>query len=322
MKCNYCSNEAVYHRKISNEFVCKIHFIKTVEKKIRKTVRKYSMFSPKDKVVVGLSGGKDSLVLLYNVLELQKRYAESPIVEAVLIDEGIKGYRKESIDIAKKICREWNTPLHIVQIKNIFGKSIDGIIPSLKELKVNACTVCGTVRRRLLNDKAFELGADCLAIGHNLNDQIETFFQNIARNDLKQILLHPPNGNIKSDKKEIIERIKPLMSIPEAEITLYCYYKEIPIQVTPCPYVEGYYILRKKIQDFINILENQSPEIKYNLLTMNEKIIEQVSMNYLKKDLDQKSKKKGICRICHMSCGINREICYYCELKKELNLQK
>ena len=65
MKCNYCSNEAVYHRKISNEFVCKTHFIKTVEKKIRKTVRKFSMFSPKDKVVVGLSGGKDSLVLLF-----------------------------------------------------------------------------------------------------------------------------------------------------------------------------------------------------------------------------------------------------------------
>jgi len=320
MKCNYCSNEAVYHRKISNEFVCKTHFIKTVEKKIRKTVRKFSMFSPKDKVVVGLSGGKDSLVLLFNILELQKRYPKSPIVEAILIDEGIEGYRAESIEIAEKMCKEWKTPLHIVKIKNVFGKTIDGIIPNLEDLNVNACTICGTVRRRLLNDKAYDLGADYLAIGHNLDDQIETFLQNIVRNDLKQILLHPPNGNVKSDKKEIVPRIKPLMSIPEKEITLYCYYKEIPIQVTPCPYVENFYILRKKIQDFINILENQSPEIKYNLLKMNEKIIEQVSMNYLKEEINQKSKNNGICKICKMPCGLNREICYFCELKKGLNL--
>ena len=320
MKCNYCSNEAVYHRKISNEFVCKTHFIKTVEKKIRKTVRKFSMFSPKDKVVVGLSGGKDSLVLLFNILELQKRYPKSPIVEAILIDEGIEGYRAESIEIAEKMCKEWKTPLHIVRIKNAFGKTIDGIIPNLEDLNVNACTICGTVRRRLLNDKAYDLGADYLAIGHNLDDQIETFLQNIVRNDLKQILLHPPNGNVKSDKKEIVPRIKPLMSIPEKEITLYCYYKEIPIQVTPCPYVENFYILRKKIQDFINILENQSPEIKYNLLKMNEKIIEQVSMNYLKEEINQKSKNNGICKICKMPCGLNREICYFCELKKGLNL--
>ncbi len=320
MKCNYCSNEAVYHRKISNEFVCKIHFIKTVEKKIRKTVRKYRMFSPKDKVVVGLSGGKDSLVLLFNVLELQKRYSDSPIVEAILIDEGIEGYRDESIEIAERMCREWKTPLHIVKMKNNFGKTIDRIIPSLEKLNVNACTICGTVRRRLLNDKAYELRADRLAIGHNLDDQIETFLQNIVRNDLKQILLHPPNGNIKSDKKEIVQRMKPLMSIPEKEIALYCYYKDIPIQVTPCPYVEKYYILRKKIQHFINILENQSAEIKYNLLKMNEKIINKVTTNYLKKEINQEVKKKGICKICQMPCGLKREFCYFCEIKKELNL--
>ena len=78
MKCSYCSNNAVYHRKISNEFVCKIHFCETIEKKIRKTVRKHKMFTPKDKIAVGLSGGKDSLVLLYNMIKLQERNPFSP----------------------------------------------------------------------------------------------------------------------------------------------------------------------------------------------------------------------------------------------------
>ncbi|MHA1718672.1 MAG: TIGR00269 family protein [Promethearchaeota archaeon] len=320
MRCDYCSNIAVYHRKISNEFVCKTHFIKTVERKIRKTVRKYKMFSPKDKVVVGVSGGKDSLVLLYNVLQLQKRYSDSPKVEAILIDEGIEGYRAESIQIAQKMCNLWEIPLHIVKFRTDFGETLDKLIPDLENLKINACTICGTVRRRLLNDKAFELNADRLAIGHNLDDQIETFLQNIVRNDLRQILLHPPNGNIESHNNKIVPRIKPLMAIPEKEITLYCYYKKIPIQTTPCPYVENYYILRKKIQDFINILNNRSPEIKYNLLKINENIIEQIPIKNLDNNTIQKEKKIGLCKNCQMPCGINRDICYYCELKKELNL--
>ena len=73
-------------------------------------------------------------------------------------------------------------------------------------------------------------------------------------------------------------------------------------------------------EDTLNILENQSAEIKYNLLKMNEKIIEHVSMNYLKKEINQNVKKKSTCKKCQMPCGLNREICYFCDLKKELNL--
>jgi len=321
MKCKYCSQEAVYHRKISNELVCRAHFLQTIEKKIRKTVRKYQMFNPQEKVVVGVSGGKDSLVVLYNVLKLQERNPNSPVVEAILIDEGIEGYRQESIQIAIGMCKKWNVPLHIVSFKDGFGTSLDDVIEKLPSLEINACTVCGTVRRRLLNQKARELHADKLAIGHNLDDQAETFMQNIVRNDLKQLINHPPQGNELDPTGQFIPRIKPLMMIPEAEITRYCYYNNFPIQSTPCPYVEGFFILRREIQGFLNHLENQSAEIKYNLLKMHENLIGRVA---LKLETSQKisvgeKKSKNFCPACHSLMGDQRKMCYYCELQQKLS---
>ncbi|MCF2139001.1 MAG: adenine nucleotide alpha hydrolase family protein [Candidatus Lokiarchaeota archaeon] len=328
MHCNYCDNSAVYHRRISNEYVCKQHFIKTIEKKILKTVRKYRMFSANDKLVVGISGGKDSLVVLYNVLQIQKHRQSRSDIHAILIDEGIKGYREESLAIAEEFCHKWNVPLHIVKFQEEFGATLDECIKNIKNLSVNACTICGTVRRRLLNAKARELGADYLVIGHNLDDQAETLLQNILRNDLTRIIQHPPWGNKKDETGIFIPRVKPLMEIPESEITLYCYYKGFPIQTTPCPYVEPYFILRKNVQTFLNQLEKQSAEIKYNLIRFHENAIKMAFHSNIdedsyvltntSKDLD--SNPIHFCRICKEPSGPSRDLCYYCYLKSQLGL--
>ncbi|MCK4798050.1 MAG: adenine nucleotide alpha hydrolase family protein [Spirochaetes bacterium] len=328
--CQYCNNPAVYHRKISNEFVCIKHFCVTIENKIRKAVRKYDMFNPQEKVVVGVSGGKDSLVLLYNVLKLQNRNPKAPPIEAILIDEGIQGYRNESVEIAKEMCQKWHVPLHIVPFDAYFGATLDNAVKDSKHLNINACTICGTVRRRLLNDQARLLRADKLAIGHNLDDITETFIQNIVRNDLKKLTSKPPYGNFPDPNQKLVPRVKPLMNIPEVEITRYCYYKKIPIQTTPCPYVENFFILRQKVQKFINELEENSAEVKYNLLTMNERLFSILNNNVKmvdilstqKSNVIKKNKYTGdFCQVCGEPKGINREICYYCELKQQLGLK-
>ncbi len=327
-KCQYCQQNAVYHRKISNEYVCKDHFILTVEKKIRKTVRKYQMFSPHDKLAVGISGGKDSLVVLYNVIQIQKYRQSTVPIHAILIDEGIQGYREESKAIATKFCSEFGITLHIVEFSNTFGLSLDESVKMIRDEEFNACTICGTVRRRLLNDKARDLGMDYLVIGHNLDDQAETFLQNILRNDLIRTLQHPPWGNIYDESGHFIPRVKPLMEIPEAEITLYCYFKNFPIQSNPCPYVESYFILRERVQQFLNQLEEHSAEIKYNLIRMHENLLEFFNSSSNDGKLDSTSKwgKKNVenfqnqCKLCHEPTGRQRTICYYCELKKKLRI--
>jgi len=332
IKCTYCQKPAVYHRKISNEYVCPDHFVKTIERKILRTVRKYKMFSPMDKLAVGVSGGKDSLAVLYNVIQIQRSRQSSTEIHAILIDEGIHGYREESVEIAKKFCKKWQIPLHILRFQEHFGLSLDQCIPNLQNLLINACTVCGTVRRRLLNDKAREIGAKYLVIGHNLDDQAETFLQNIIRNDLSRIFLHPPWGNLQVESGIFIPRVKPLMEIPESEITLYCYFKKFPIQTTPCPYVEPYFILRKQVQTFLNHLEHQSAEVKYNLLRMHENILKlNKPIENSSKDLSElksyqlikervKSEITQFCSNCHEPSGNSRDLCYYCFLKSKLGL--
>jgi tRNA(Ile)-lysidine synthase TilS/MesJ len=282
------------------------------------------MFSPQQKVVVGFSGGKDSMVLLYNVCKLQQRSSRSPQIEAILIDEGIKGYREESLQYAIKKCEEWGVPLHIITFKDSFGANLDDIIPKLPPLQINACTVCGTVRRRLLNDKARELGAHRLAIGHNLDDIAETFLQNVVRNDINKIETNPPNGNPDDESGCYVPRVKPLIGLLEEEIVRYCYYMDFPIQNVPCPYSESFPILRKKVQTFINELETNSAEIKYNLLEMNEKLYQilkkPLELNSLDKDkgLEEGTPNQKKCESCMQFCGPTRKLCYYCELKQQL----
>jgi len=325
LKCKYCESLAVFHRKISNEYVCKTHFIISIEKKILRTIRKYKMISPKEKIAVGVSGGKDSLALLYNIKKIQEKHDFSPKVEAILIDEGIFGYREESVNIAIEMCQKWEIPLHIVSFKDDFGQSLDEIIAKPLDLGMNACTMCGTIRRRLLNQKAKDIMADKLAIGHNLDDQAETFLQNVLRNDLERIVQHPPSGNPKDPLDKYVVRIKPLMHIPEEEITLYCYYLGIPIQSTPCPYSENYFILRKSVQTFLNELEKHSPEIKYNLLKANEIILKKldITCNADEDCFDERNvlnlhQNLKICPICGSAMGQKRQICFYCELKRKL----
>ncbi len=314
--CQYCTRPAVYYRRISNEFVCAQHFIETIEHKIRRTVRKYMLFSPDEKVVVGVSGGKDSITVLYNVMQIQKQNPYAIPVEAILIDEGIQGYREESIRITRKLCTEWEIPLHIVRFDAEFGKQIDDLIPRLKKEKFNPCNICGTVRRHLLNEWAVKLKADKLVIGHNLDDQAETFLQNILRNDIKQMQQHPPSRNPEDPLGYFIPRVKPLMNIPENEIMLYCYYKGFPIQSIPCPHVQDFYILRRQVQKFLNDLEYHSPEIKYNLLILNERLIEIISHFSLISDSEVSAKK---CIICGGMAGEKRELCLYCEFKKKFS---
>lgn len=320
MKCRYCSAESVFFRKISSEALCKEHFIISIEKKIRKTIRKYTMFTPNEKVVVGLSGGKDSLTLLFNIVQIQRQYSFSPEVEAILIDEGIKSYRAESLEIAKEFCNNLNVPLHIVPFRTNFGSDLDNLIEKLREFKTNPCTVCGTVRRRLLNDKALELKADKLAIGHNLDDVSETLLQNVLRNDLDKIFSNPPYGNPIDPEHHFVSRIKPLMEVPETEIMLYCYYKGFSIQATPCPYASGFDILRKKVLDFLNLIEQHSAEIKFNLLHFNTNLLEKYAALRQQNNLDKDFNPNPLCGICNAPMGEKREICYYCELRKKFGL--
>src|SRR5919202_2094904 len=104
MLCNKChKDQSVYHRAYSGEYLCKNCFLHSIEEKMARTMNKYSMLKHNDRLAVSVSGGKDSLSLLYMMKKFFDLHGRSDLI-AVTIDEGIRGYREESLQIVKNFC--------------------------------------------------------------------------------------------------------------------------------------------------------------------------------------------------------------------------
>ena len=312
-KCTYCSNSIVIHRKYSGEKLCPTCFEQSIEKNIYKTISKYKMFKPQDKIVVALSGGKDSITLLNNLINIQKKSYHSEPLIALTIDEGINGYRDKSIRYAIEFCKKFNIEHKIISLEDRIGKSLDEIINIKKkttEYKY-ACNYCATFRRRLLNDGAKELGGTVLAIGHNLTDVAETFLMNILH---KRLNLISSQFFFKQEDLDIsryfIKKVMPLIRIPEEEIFMYANIKNLNYYPSHCPYRESDPILRKRVLNFIQESKKYSPEIEFNLLNDFLELSEILYHHYEKGMIN-------FCQQCGYPCG-NSKACSYCTLKKEI----
>ena len=312
--CNSCGKASfLIERKLNKELLCSQCFTEKIEQIIRKTIIDYKMITPDDKVIVGLSGGKDSITLLYNLNQLSKNNILKSI-HALIIDEGIKDYRAESIKDAKSFCNEYHIPLKVISFKERVGKTLDEINDFFKK-KDNrryTCNYCATIRRRLLNEGAKELNGDILAVGHNLTDFTETYLMNILYNRLhligRQYLFKKESEEI---KKNFIKKAKPLIQIPEEEVHLYANLKNLKFFPSHCPYREEDPILRKKVLNFIQEMKNISPDIEFNLFK---------SFNKLSKKLYQTYPipPSNNCLKCGYPSG-STEICTYCKLIQTFN---
>jgi uncharacterized protein (TIGR00269 family) len=255
MKCQRCSKTAVAYQKYSNAHLCKPHFIGDVERKIKRDIRKFKMVEKGDRIALALSGGKDSIALLYI---LHKIFQKRPDIElsAITIDEGIRGYRKKTLHHAVKLTGELGIHHTIRSFEDEFGTTLDKLI---EKNEAAACTLCGVLRKNLLNKAARELGADKLAIGHNLDDEAQTILMNYLRGDVDR--MKRMSGAMQPG---MVLRIKPLRSIPEKEVALFGFLNNLPVSTDECPYAGG--ALRNEIREMLNNYEVKHPGTKYSLL--------------------------------------------------------
>ncbi len=271
IKCSKCRNAAVIVRKYEGKALCKHHFLSDIKRKVSRTIRIHKMIRRKDKVVVGISGGKDSALLLYLLKEKQKKQRHFEL-EALLIDEGIRNYRDHTKKKAEELCELLNVPLHVFSFKKRFGFSLDEMVKIEKKYygyEVHPCTYCGTLRRYLLNIGARELGADKLAIAHNLDDEAQAIMTNYVRGDLLRAVRIAYVPYFVEDERFVV-RIKPLRDIPEKETTLAALLLNLPFSLRECPYVSDAF--RGEIRDMINALEDKYPGTKYNIVRTFDKI--------------------------------------------------
>jgi uncharacterized protein (TIGR00269 family) len=307
-ECSKCKkNPSIYLRQYSGEFLCKKCFIKSIEYKAKKTISKYSMIKHGDAVAVAVSGGKDSLVLL-NILK-NTLGNQSPELVAITVDEGIKGYRDESLDIVKKFCAGIGIKNRIMSFSDLFGLSMDKAMEIRPSEKTSSCSMCGTFRRRALDLLAESCGANVIATGHNLDDYLQTFLINMFAGDVERIGWTYPEP-VEYGVADL-RKIKPLMEIYEREIVLYAIHTNIPFQSEECPYQDE--SIRSVFRSHLNNLEKIHPGIKYNAYSSILKIAKKVrSANSLRDSNvnDGIRKTHKLCIICNRDSS-NR-ICSVC----------
>ncbi len=299
MKCHRCENQAVYTRKYSGEQLCSKCFSNSIVRKTAKTISKYNMIKNNELVAVAVSGGKDSLALLKIIHEMSTSHNFK--IKAITIDEGIPGYRNESLEIVKKFCDDLEIEYKVYSYKDLFELTLDEALELRENDKTSSCSICGTLRRRAIDYAAKDIGADVIATGHNLDDTLQTFIINMLSGDTNKIGWINPDNSSNS-----LRKIKPFCEIYEAEIVFYAFTNDIPFQSEPCPHMnEG---IRTEIREFLNSLEKQHSGIKNNFYQSILRVSEIVK--------DSNYKEKTVCTKCGSECTGN--VCSVCNMVLKL----
>ncbi|MFQ6011209.1 MAG: TIGR00269 family protein [Nitrososphaerales archaeon] len=221
-------------------------------------------------VAVAVSGGKDSLSLLQVMSDLSVKHGSK--LFAITIDEGVPGYREESIRLASDYSSKLGIKHVVLSFKDLYDIGLEDALEQREE-KTTSCAICGTFRRRAIDLAALKVGADVVATAHNLDDFVQTFMINLFSGDIRRIRYSDPPSSSNPDFP--VRRIKPFLEIYEKEIAFFAYLNDIPFQVASCPHMnEG---IRTEVRNFLNSLEMKHPGLKQMAQKSALKIAEQLN---------------------------------------------
>lgn len=231
--CELChSSRALIIRPKNHQKLCKTCFINIFEIEIHNTITANSLFSPGERIAIGASGGKDSTVLASVLKTLNERYDYQLNLILLSIDEGIKGYRDDSLETVKRNAVQYDMPLEIVGYDELYGWTMDQVVEQIG--KKGNCTYCGVFRRQALDRGAVRLGIKHVVTGHNADDIAETVMMNLLRGDLPR--LARATSIVTAGAASDIKRSKPLKYAYEKEIVLYAHHKGLDYFSTECLY--------------------------------------------------------------------------------------
>lgn len=272
-------------------------FNEKVERTVRETVNKYLLLEEGEKVAVALSGGKDSILTLHMLNKLKNEFNVDLV--AITIDEGIKGYRNEGVEAARKNAEYLEVKLIEKSFLNEFNFTLDDVFNFYK----SACIPCGVFRRYLLNKTAHEIGASKIATGHNMDDEIQSFMMSFARADFRRFPKFGPKLDLIHPK--LVPRIKPLWNLSEKDVGTWAILNEVEVHFAECPY--SHMSARSKIKEFLNKMESNRKGTKRNILESFDKTFQ----------FEKKTANLYECEKCGEPSSLN--ICKACEMIGEIN---
>jgi uncharacterized protein (TIGR00269 family) len=265
---------------------------------VRKTIKEFRMFEPGDRILLAVSGGKDSLALweILTRLELD--------VLGYHLDLGISEYSKESTEKTRAFAEKRGYPLIIEEIESETGATLPVIAESTKR---PPCSACGLSKRHLFNRAARQHGCQVLATGHNMDDEASRLLGNI---------LHWQDGYLEKQSPSLpaegglMRKVKPLNRLTEKEMATYAYLNGIDYVIRECPMsADAKQIFYKKV---LNNIEKESPGTKqffyFGFLERSQKMFPPSS---------EHSPPTGNCKICHEPCYT--DICSFCRLRMKLS---
>ena len=274
--CDSCDKPAVVEQAYSGRILCGKHLARWVRKKSSKELRAQLLLE-KGKhttILVAVSGGKDSAVLLDAIVDLVGKRRDVTII-AGTVDEGIEGYRPPSIECAASLCERLGVEHLVVSYPELSFIEMDEVVERLPMViaKDNdaprmACSYCGVFRRQGINHLADKVGADVIALGHNLDDMAQTVLMNMANADIERTLRLAPHTATPVDG--LAPRIVPLRWVPEQEIHLYALHKELPMHHEECPNARG--ALRWRHREMVAHMEADVPGTRHGLVRMADQI--------------------------------------------------
>src|SRR5215208_1504271 len=223
-----------------------------VAKKTTKAISDFNLIENGDRIMVGLSGGKDSWALLQTLDNLRQRAPITFTLVAVNVDSGYKDFKH---DIIAKTCEErgWECRIEHTSI----GEVMDDLLAS----DATPCSLCARLRRGVLYRLATEVGATKIALGHHLDDFVETLLLNLF---FAGALKAMPARLVSDNGEHVV--IRPLVAVTESEARQYARERTLPVISCCCPACGDLSLQRQRIKRLIAELEVEHPEVKSSMI--------------------------------------------------------
>jgi tRNA-5-methyluridine54 2-sulfurtransferase len=295
MKCTVCKAPAVIDVRRHNAAFCAGCFVEHCRDQVRRAIRHFRMLGHTDRVLVAVSGGKDSLALWDLLVDLGYQ------ADGLYLGLGIGEYSDESGRHARAFAQERGLHLIEIDLPADHGFDVPGAAAATRRAP---CGACGLSKRHLFNDAALRGGYEVVATGHNLDDEAAVLFGNVLRWDEEYLARQHP---VLPARPGFARKIKPLVRLGEREMAAYCIVRGIDYQVDECPMAEGNRHLGYK--ELLNDLEARAPGSKAAFL---HQFLDRAHARFA----DATEESVSELRAC-TSCGspTPSEVCAFCRLK-------
>jgi len=300
--CYKCGREAEVMVRYARLYLCREHYIEYIEERIMKTIERYGLLSGVKRLLIALSGGKDSLSLAYVLSRNKEKIGLTEII-GLHIDLGINGYSEESRESVEKACSELGMKCFILSLKDLLGLSLPEIT---RKSNRPPCSICGLIKRYIINTASIELGVDAVAMGHHMDDILLFYLRNFLLGVKSDYLKLGPV--IEAKDTIVAKKLRPLYEVYEEDLSLYAKLRGIRTVGTECPFKHDDHI-EKAIKEMLDKLENHAPGYKLSLLRR---------ITFSEKHEALSLREVFTCKYCGSPTNNKDNICALCKLTQHV----